>query len=150
MFVTLKERLKVAKNEKQKKIIIKDICDEILICDSDVSFVDVSYNDLLSPLCGHDVQSIGFEVDDKLLFDRFVCFLNEKRVSGDAYFYISKEDSYHVIKVNISYFISNPDFFWRLKGGNNGKSDCILVSVNGTFGFCKLYTEYNYELVEWG
>lgn len=150
MSVTLKEKLKIAKNKKQKKIIIKEICDELLICDSDVSFVDVSYNDLLAPLFGHDVQSIGFEINDELLFDRFVCFLNERCVSGDAYFYILKDDSYHVIRINISYFISNPAFFWRLKGGSNGKSDCILVSVNETFGFCKLYTEYNYELVEWG
>ncbi|MEH0874949.1 hypothetical protein QM999_09585 [Pectobacterium cacticida] len=150
MSITLRERLKHAVQDGEKKRILKSISDEFSFDKNEVIFCERNFNDVLLCLDDKSVERIELSVPDESIFIRFDRFLKRLNFIGDVLFYVATEDNYYYLKLPVSFLKNKPDFFWKIKGHNHGISNCILVEENGGFGFVKLYTEYGYELYEWG
>ncbi|MFP1883634.1 hypothetical protein ACLEDP_17280 [Lonsdalea quercina] len=149
MSKTLRERLKNAAQDGEKKRILKYISDEFYFDNNEVTFCKRDFNDVLLCLDEKDIERIDLSVSDESIFIRFDRFLKRLNSIGDVLFYVATKDDYYYLKLSVSFLKSKPDFFWRIKGHNHGVSNCILVEENCGFGFVKLYTEYGYELYEW-
>lgn len=149
MSKTLREHLKNAAQDGEKKRILKFISDEFSFDGNKVTFCERDFNDVLLCLDEKDVERIDLSVPDESIFIRFDHFLKGLNSIGDVLFYVATKDNYYYLKLSVSFLKKRPDFFWKIKGHNHGVSNCILVEENGDFGFVKLYTEYGYELYEW-
>ncbi|MCA7015362.1 hypothetical protein LF934_22310 [Dickeya dadantii] len=149
MSKTLRERLKDAAQDGEKKRILKSILDEFPFDENEVTFCERNFNDVLFCLDNKSVERIELSVSDESFFIRFDHFLKGLNSIGDVLFYVATEDNYYYLKLPVSFIKNKSDFFWKIKGHNHGISNCILIEEKGDFGFVKLYTEYGYELYEW-
>lgn len=149
MSKTLKERLRHAAQESEKKKILKSISEEFSIDSNDIGFCEYDFDTVLLYLDGRSTETVELAVSDETFLIKFERFLKVLNTVGDVLFYVVTKDKYYFLKLPISFLKKNPDFFWKIKGTSHSISDCILVEENGRFGFVKLYTEYGYELYEW-
>lgn len=149
MSKTLRERLRYAAQESEKKIILKTISDEFHVDDNEITFCESDFNAVLLYLDDKSVEKIDLSVPDESVFIRFEQFLKGLNSVGAVLFYVAAKDNFYFLKLPVSFIKNKPGFFWKIKGCNHGISNCILVEENGQFGFVKIYTEYGYELYEW-
>ncbi|MFP1863770.1 hypothetical protein [Lonsdalea quercina] len=116
MSKTLRERLKNAAQDGEKKRILKYISDEFYFDNNEVTFCKRDFNDVLLCLDEKDIERIDLSVSDESIFIRFDRFLKRLNSIGDVLFYVATKDDYYYLKLSVSFLKSKPDFFGGLKG----------------------------------
>lgn len=144
--LTLRDRLRDASKEKEKKIITHEIISKTHCDENSISFFENDYNTVILPILDRQVIYKDLSTSDDFFFLLFDEFLKSVKKNDSIFYYVRKNDSYYFIKIEMNLIKKYSSFFWTLKGDS---ADCILFSEEYDFGFCKLYTEYNYELYEW-
>ena len=149
-----KEKIDALKKIAQKKFLIKELA----------QYIEVSYDELLSP-----EENIVFR---KKVFDK-INSLTEKQKIGNEDYKKNREISINVlnniknninfkdkkarllistecVKVSIIEIFENINIILKKTDFLNGRGDFILVDDGLNYGICILRTEYYYEFCMWG
>ncbi|MGD8206421.1 hypothetical protein [Pantoea sp. FN0305] len=150
MSITLKEKLKAAKQEKERNNIKDDVIKSNNLLINDVDFIEVPYQEMIIELEGKGLELQRDNHDVHSQYSNYQKFIERVPSEGNVFLYCSGKDMYYFISVSNRILKSNPKYFWESSLLHFSSQDRIFIDSKKKYGFAVLTGEYGIETCQWG
>ncbi|YCI28644.1 hypothetical protein M1E08_17430 [Erwinia sp. PK3-005] len=149
MSINLREKLKAAKQQKERAYIKSDIIKTNGLSINDVDFIEIPYQKIIIELEGKglELQKDNHNVHSQ--YNEYQKFIDGLSIEGNVLLYCSGTDLYYFISVPTRILKSNPKYFWESSVLHSSSQDRIFIDSEKKYGFAVLTGEYGIETCQW-
>lgn len=146
--MTLKEKLRVAKEKKEFKMLEDLILSENDVAGQGVIKEDVSYQYIIDIAFERQVL-LKNEFDINVMKKRFESFISEIDDREGVVFCVTTKENVFFVRLEAGVIKINIDFFWSDERLYKKSQDRIFFHKEKNIGFTVLKGEYGLEVAEW-